>query len=187
MKITSYLSLFFLVANFSKAQEFDFNKVNISQPSISMSHVVLESGSVVRSYKVIPRDIDSYAEQKITGIIITTDSKGEFLRLDPIMHKVDLMSISDVIKAIEADFALNKIFEDAHFNELSEIQKLAFFRKLATAMLVCDDLSKLKFKDQEKQIFEQNLKAFKIEINTEPSVDELRSLAKLILREVSLK
>ena len=54
-------------------------------------------------------------------------------------------------------------------------------------MLVCDDLSKLKFKDQEKQIFEQNLKAFKIEIKTEPSVDELRSLAKLILREVSLK
>ncbi len=187
MKITNFLLLFIGFITSLVAQEFDFDNINMNKPGISISASNLDSGGFSRSYKVIPRDIDSYSMQKITGIKIITDAEGKFLRLDPIMYKIDLPELAMIFDALEKNTPVKTIVENARFSELTEIQKSAFLRKFAMAILICEDKA-LNFviDDDVKKLFNQNLKIYNIEVKNESSPEELRLLSKLIIRKVSL-
>lgn len=171
----------------SHAQNSDFDKINMNIPGISISSKSDNAGNVTRSYKTIPSCIDSYAEQKITGITVIVDKNGSLARVAPIYHKVGLVSLNAVIKKINERSSMQEIFRMAHYTELTEIQRLALLRKIAIGILASDDDLKIEFDENEKKIIEQTLKPYSITIDQHPSREKLISFAKLLLNKVSIE
>lgn len=170
-----------------KAQSTDFDKVKMNIPGISISSKSDENGNTMHTYKTIPKCIDSYSEQKITGITVIVDEMGLLLRMSPISHKVDLISLNTVIKKINEKSSIEEIFRIANYTDLTEIQRLALLRKIAIAILASDHDLQIKFNKNEKKIIEDSLKPFKITIDNNPSRESLISFAKSVLNQVSIE
>lgn len=185
-----HLILLSLLSQFvldSHAQSSDFDKINMNIPGISISSKSDNAGNVMRSYKTIPDNIDSYAEQKITGITVIVDKNGSLARVAPIYHKLELISLNAVIKKINEKSSIQDIFRMAHYTDLTEIQRLALLKKIAIAILASDDDLNIKFDENEKKIIEQTLKPYSITIENHPAREKLISFAKLVLNKVSIE
>ena len=160
--------------------------INLYVKGLSVSRVVLESGEIVTSFKVIPTSIESYSEQKIAGVNVTVDDDGNILRIDPILHKMDLPDIPEVVREINMEKSLTDIFQKYQFVELTEIQKLGLLKKIAISILLSEsDLNKLKINEKEKEL-NACLKSFGIEIKSINSSIEIKNLAREIFLKVSL-
>jgi hypothetical protein len=188
MKKIITVMLFLSANSASFAQLSDFSKINMNISGFSITSKVSKSGDVIRSYQITPNSIDSYAEQKLTGFNFTVDVNGSFSRLDPIYHKVDLISLTAIEKIIKNISTMKEVFVAAKYDDLSEIQRLALFRKIAIAILISDDAElKLRIDIEEHNLIEKTLKPFNIKLNRDVTSNELRSFAKLVLKNVSIE
>lgn len=182
------LGFLFVFHTLLSAQGMKINDVKFDVPGFVISKEKIKSGGAVTSFKIIPRDIDSYSEQEIAGIVVVTDASGNVMRVDPVLHKARIPDLSEMVSALEEGMSMQDICDKYQFDGLTEVQRMGFIRKFSVAVIIYEgDSVRMNLNAKTIESINKGLMQFGVKIENDAPVIEMRKWARQILRKVKFK